>query len=116
MKQLITPNWRAHKRTINGLINGGWSDEQRKRKLLLFIDQFGGQKIEGASSLYNSWVREETPRAKKEKETGKALKTLMKEKSHGSQDGQQRAQQAKASPVDEAMQKAMNSMIKKRWE
>jgi len=69
VKELITPNWRASTKTINTLKAGGWSDEQRKRKLLLFIKRFEGKQIEGASSLYNEWVREETPRAKKEKET-----------------------------------------------
>lgn len=95
MKQLITPNWRAHKRTINGLIKDGWSDEQRKRMLIKFINEYGGKEVEDASSLYNKWVRFETPRAKKEKETGKALKTIMEEKSHGSKDGIKKAQQAK---------------------
>jgi len=95
MKQLITPNWRAHNRTINGLIAGGWSDEQRKRKLLLFIERFGDTEIENASSLYNEWVREETPRAKKEKERGNALKTILAKQTNKSQDGTRRAQEAK---------------------
>jgi len=95
MKQLITPNWRASTKTINGLINGGWSSEQRKRKLLLFIERYGGQKIEGASSKYNSWVREETPRNVKKKETGKALKEVLAKQTNKSKDGPQRAKEAK---------------------
>jgi len=115
MKQLITPNWRAHKRTISSLIEGGWSDEQRKRKLLLFIERFGGTEIEGASSLYNRWVREETPRAVKKKETGKALKAVLAKQTHQSKDGKQRARQAKNTPVDKAMQIKIDEMIKARW-
>lgn len=95
MKELITPNWRASTKTINTLIDGGWSDEQRRRMLIKFIDEHGGKQIEGASSLYNDWVRFETPRAKKEKETGKALKEILKQKSHGSKDGTKKAQEAK---------------------
>lgn len=99
MKQLITPNWRAHKRTINGLINGGWSDEQRKRMLIAFINEHGGKTIEGASSLYNEWVRFETPRDKKEKETGKALKKVLAKQQNKSLNGEKRAQEAKT-PTD----------------
>lgn len=108
MKQLITPNWRAHKRTIKGLVDGGWSDEQRKRKLIMFINEHGGKEIERASSLYNSWVREETPRAKKEKETGNALREVLAKQTNKSEDGEQRAQEAKQQDGAMNKQEAIN--------
>ena len=97
MKQLITPNWQPSPKTINALIAGGWSEEQRNRNLIKFVfdKRYANKEIKGASSIYSSWVRFETPRAKKEKETGKALKTVMEEKSHSSKDGAKKAQQAK---------------------
>jgi len=117
MKQLITPNWQASPKTISALIAGGWSEEQRNRILLKFVfdKRHANKYIEGASSKYNSWVRFETPRNKKEKETGKALKEVLAKQTNKSKDGAKKAQQAKESPVDEAMQTKIDKIMSERW-
>ena len=58
-KEMISPNWRASERTITGLLNAGYDDEQRKRILIKFIKQHGGTEVESPSTLYNKWVRVE---------------------------------------------------------
>lgn len=97
MRELITLNWRAHNKTISSLKAAGWSDEQRKRKLLLFIERFINQEIENASSRYSTWVREETPRdAKPPSNAAKELiSNRAKDLKNKSSDGAQRAQEAK---------------------
>ncbi len=97
MKELITPNWRASNKTISTLKAAGWSDEQRKRKLLLFIERYGGKEISGASSKYNAWVKEETPRDAPQKpdDTKEIIDTKATDLKNKSKDGKQRAREAK---------------------
>ena len=97
MKELITPNWRASKKTINTLIAAGWSDEQRKRMLIAFINEHGGKKIENASSLYNTMVRFETPRNAPQKpdDTKQLINDRATDLKNKSKDGKQRSREAK---------------------
>jgi len=98
MKELIHASWRPSTKTINALKAGGWSDEQRKRILIAFIqdERYWNKEIEGASTLYNTWVRFETPRdAKAKPDNAKELiKARAKDLENKSEDGAERAQEA----------------------
>jgi len=96
MKELIHANWRPSTKTINTLKAGKWSDEQRKRNLIIFIERNFNQEIEDASTKYIKMVRFETPRdAKAKPDNAKELiKARADDLENKSEDGAERAQEA----------------------
>ena len=99
MNELITKDWRACDKTINSLKAGKWSDEQRKRILMVFIERNYGKEIDNPSAKYSKMVRFETPRDAKPKDTGteKLLSDKRADLSNKSEQGEQRAKEVKES-------------------
>jgi len=116
VKQLITEDWRPKSWTKAALKRDGYTDEQRVRLGEAFIKNKKGQEITNPGKAYIEFFRNsETPRNPPPKKPDNALKAILAKQTNKSKDGPQRAKEAKTTPVDEAMQKQMNAMIKTRW-
>jgi len=80
-----------------------------------FRISFRGQEFQNLQEKFKLVMKKEFATNAPKKETGKALKMVLAKQTNKSKDGAKKAQQAKNTPTNEAMQKAMNSMIKERW-
>jgi len=114
----ITLSWRPKDVTTKPLLKSGFSQGQLDEVGKIFVHRFNGQNLDNAGTVYSKMVRDSGSghNVKAKPDTAKELiKTRAADLENKAEDGAERAQEAKESQVDEAMQKSMNVMIKERW-
>lgn len=114
----ITLAWRPAPRTSKALLNSGFSQKQLDTIGEIFVKRYENQNLTDAGSKYTKMVRDSGNAHNLKAKPDTAKKIIEKQVSdleNKSNDGAERAQEAKTSEVDEAMQIKMNEMINKRW-
>lgn len=94
MSQLITFTWRMSPKTFKAARRRGYSDAKQKKVCTAFIERHLGKDLEHASSDYYKMLCKEAADNIKPKDDG-ALGLIQDAKSHKSEDGIERAQEAK---------------------
>lgn len=95
MSEMISFNWRMSKKTFAAGRKRGYSDAKQKKICNVFIERHLGKEIEKASSEYYKMLCKEPADNIKPKDDG-ALGLIQDAKAHKSEDGIERAQEAKA--------------------
>jgi len=111
----ITPSWRPKPITSKTLLKAGFSQDQLDTIGKIFVERYEGQNIANAGSMFSKMVRDSGNGHSITHKPDGALKAILAKQTHKSQDGQQRAQEAKNPPTDEAMQTKIDQLMSERW-
>ena len=114
----ITNQWRPAHRTSKALLNAGFSQKQLDTIGKIFVERFRGQSLVDAGSRFTKMVRDSgnAHNLKAKPDTAKdIIKKRAKALENKSEDGAERAQEAKQSNESEAMNKAMAAMVTERF-
>lgn len=115
MSDVISFNWRPHKRSSNALLAAGYSQEQINSIGKTFIERFLGKQLEDASTKFTNMVRSsESGHNVKVKESN-ALAEIQEAKANKSKNGEERAKSVKINHVDDETKLASAQMINSRY-
>jgi len=91
--EMISFNWRPHKRSSNALLKLGYSQEQINKTGKIFIERYLGQQLENASTKFTNMVRSSGSGHNIKPKEDDTLEKIQEAKAHKSEDGEQRAQE-----------------------
>ena len=95
MSEMISFNWRPHKKSSNALLSIGYSQEQINKTGKIFIERFLGQQLDNASTKFTNMVRSSGSAHNIKPKEDTALEEIQKAKANKSEHGTERAQETK---------------------
>lgn len=96
MKETIGYFWRPSPKTSSALLNSGYSQKQLNEIGKQFIERYHGQAIDSASTKFNNMVRSSGNGHNIKPKKDNAVNEIRDVKSHASDNGKERAQEAKS--------------------
>lgn len=114
MSEMISFNWRPHKKSSNSLLKLGYSQDQINKNGKIFIERFLGQQLENASTKFTNMVRSSGSAHNIKPKEDDTLEKIQEAKAHKSENGEERAQEAQQQSKVMSKQEAIDWYMSNR--